>query len=740
MSTQTSIGDNDGRIQSDVTTASTGPFAIDFPFNSLDDVIVQVQDEDNLLTTLVRGVDYTITATVNGDGTYPSGTVTLTTAIENSTITRYRSTALERNSQLPLLGHLDRTAVNADLNRVMMAMQDFRRNNTNSISVPEADGTLITTAIIAALRANKILAWDSSGNLDVSTITLGDVEAAVLAGATPGTDNIVGTIASGEGLTSRPDVLIVQGKLAADDGGGGVFIWVLGSTDTVDGATCFSPTGVPAGRYKRMRGGSLFFSEWFGIAYAGSNDIAVNTTAIEDAIAAIAALGGGTLVLSGLAHTNGGHVILNHGICIRGSDPYKCGLVAQHVSSDILTIGSDTVQPLFCHIGNIGFTSGVTRSGGAYLRFRQSNACTLSDFYMNGSYYGIEFNAAYQTVVYNGLIAAPVATTGQGIRFHGNRDALPGSVRGSDVILKDIRMSGTPGAQPQAGVYMKDFTGFWFSNVGATAMGIGLYVAPAAGDVVEHGFTERCAWDSGTFHGILLQPGGGTIRRWTSVSTWASTNGQNGLVVAGTGDIADMSFVRPTFINNGSYGAIIDKGSLTTLTAWQIILPFVAGNSSVLGTYDGIYLGNTDAFTILGGKSGPANGLTDRHRYNLYLNGTNTNLNVDGLNVTGGVTGTIGGAATPSSTYKIHNCTGFTNRNSGVETGITTDGSGDVTITHGLSSTPRGVKVNTVAGLYAYIINPHTFGATTFKVRCYDLTTGVLASTAIDNIAWEAFF
>lgn len=68
----------------------------------------------------------------------------------------------------------------------------------------------------------------------------------------------------------------------------------------------------------------------------------------------------------------------------------------------------------------------------------------------------------------------------------------------------------------------------------------------------------------------------------------------------------------------------------------------------------------------------------------------------------------------------------------------TTDASGDVTVTHGVGTTPTVVLV-TPTGTTAWGVSVHTIGATTFTVRFYDLTTGlaVAGSTAV-TATWLA--
>ena len=59
-----------------------------------------------------------------------------------------------------------------------------------------------------------------------------------------------------------------------------------------------------------------------------------------------------------------------------------------------------------------------------------------------------------------------------------------------------------------------------------------------------------------------------------------------------------------------------------------------------------------------------------------------------------------------------------------------TDGSGDVTVTHGMGTTPTVVLV-TPTGTTAWICTVHTIGATTFKVRFFDAAGAAVTTTAV---------
>ena len=63
------------------------------------------------------------------------------------------------------------------------------------------------------------------------------------------------TVAALKALTTRPEVVIVEGGTATNDGGAGTFFWVAGSTATADDINVVSPTYGTAGRYVRQHNG-----------------------------------------------------------------------------------------------------------------------------------------------------------------------------------------------------------------------------------------------------------------------------------------------------------------------------------------------------------------------------------------------------------------------------------------------------------------------------------------------------
>ena len=184
---QQTIPVNDRVIATQVgITPTTGPFTVDFPFFSLADVVVTwLPDGGDVVTTLVRGADYDLAGVATEDGSFSSGTITLVLPVANGILSRYGNTTIERLSNFPLQGFFSRLALNAELNRITVVLQEHdgtiriaRTDLESSLHIPlsEADDGLVTVAAPKLERAGRILAWDDLGNLIHSENTLSDIE------------------------------------------------------------------------------------------------------------------------------------------------------------------------------------------------------------------------------------------------------------------------------------------------------------------------------------------------------------------------------------------------------------------------------------------------------------------------------------------------------------------------------------------------------------------------------------
>lgn len=137
-----------------------GPFA--FTFNVLDESDVTVIKNS---TELVVATDYTVT--VNADGT---GSVTLTGSgngtalISSDVLTILGDRPLSRTSDYTQGGNLFASAINEDLDSLVIGLQQVDEKIDRSLRIQPGDEFIDLTLPLRADRANNYLAFDASGD------------------------------------------------------------------------------------------------------------------------------------------------------------------------------------------------------------------------------------------------------------------------------------------------------------------------------------------------------------------------------------------------------------------------------------------------------------------------------------------------------------------------------------------------------------------------------------------------
>lgn len=184
--------------------SGVGPYA--FTFEILVQTDIAVYRGSTLLTLTT---DYTVTINANG-----TGSVTLVVA-GTGNITIVGARAIQRSSDYTTGGDLFASTLNTDLDSQTIYSQQLAETLDRTISVPITDASTLDMELpSSATRANKVFAFDSSGNPQVSTNTLAAIDAAVdtiesIAGAASGSSAGISHIASGTGAVATT----VQAKL-----------------------------------------------------------------------------------------------------------------------------------------------------------------------------------------------------------------------------------------------------------------------------------------------------------------------------------------------------------------------------------------------------------------------------------------------------------------------------------------------------------------------------------------------
>lgn len=163
-------------IASSLANGVTTLFPHLFTVLDADDLVVQ-GTIGGVTTPYTLGVDYS----VNGVGASTGSVQFVSPPASGTTVTRYRDTALARETDYQNNGDLLARTVNLDFDRLWLALQDiFNGGKAPPTTLRVPDGEAIDPLPEASLRANRLVAFDSLGQPTVSAPASGTA-AAVLA-------------------------------------------------------------------------------------------------------------------------------------------------------------------------------------------------------------------------------------------------------------------------------------------------------------------------------------------------------------------------------------------------------------------------------------------------------------------------------------------------------------------------------------------------------------------------------
>lgn len=160
---------NENRVAGPFT--ATGALqALPFTFRifNANDVVVVTTDLAGVDTSATNQTGFTVT--MNADqNVSPGGTVNITSTL-NYKLTLTTALTNTQPAQLSNNGGFYPNVINDALDRLTVLVQQAVNAASRSLKIPVSDGTSILTSLPGALiRANKVLAFDSIGNLTVAT-------------------------------------------------------------------------------------------------------------------------------------------------------------------------------------------------------------------------------------------------------------------------------------------------------------------------------------------------------------------------------------------------------------------------------------------------------------------------------------------------------------------------------------------------------------------------------------------
>ena len=270
-------------------TASSNQTAFTVPFEFFNITDLKVYKNTALMTfnsSATTNTTYKVTGTSSttdsayefGDG----GTVTFGAGLTaGDIVVIIRETPIERTSDFPVNGTFDVTALNTQQDKFTSMIADGDQQSSRSIKLYDYDTVAVSTFLpVKATRANKILSFDTNGNVSVSTQPLaGGVTVSTLsagASATASYNSTTGVLSLGipQGATGATGAAGADGADGAD--GTGTF----NSFTISDGSTTESITD----------GNTLTFTAGTNmqVAVSATDTVTITNTAPDPVALAIA--------------------------------------------------------------------------------------------------------------------------------------------------------------------------------------------------------------------------------------------------------------------------------------------------------------------------------------------------------------------------------------------------------------------------------------------------------------------
>ena len=163
-------------------TASSNQTAFTVPFEFFNITDLKVYKNTTLMTfnsSATTNTTYKVTGTSSttdsayefGDG----GTVTFGAGLTaGDIVVIIRETPIERTSDFPVNGTFDVTALNTQQDKFASMIADVDQQSSRSIKLYDYDTVAVSTFLpVKATRANKILSFDTNGNVAVTSQPLG---------------------------------------------------------------------------------------------------------------------------------------------------------------------------------------------------------------------------------------------------------------------------------------------------------------------------------------------------------------------------------------------------------------------------------------------------------------------------------------------------------------------------------------------------------------------------------------
>jgi hypothetical protein len=454
---------------------------------------------------------------------------------------------------------------------------------------------------------------------------------------------------------------------------------------------------------------------YYGVSTSATdNQAAINT--------GLFALGAGPVYFPpGTYNTTGNHTLL------AGQYIVGAGKGVSIISNTSLANDTFKITSSFCGIADMTLTGTASRLSGTAINAIGAPSHTyisrVSIF--NFATAGIQLNGVVQYID-ECDISIPTITTGSGILISGGNDTY---IYGYEF---DGMVAGTGPTECFSGLEITQSGGVWVDGAGILHAQNGVVITATEAVM----FFHNVASDTCSGNAWLISTGaGGTINDCAFSQCWgaSSTVGSGVLVTGVANSINGLTFSNFRAIGNGGDGIYLQSGVLNV----SFIGGLVSGNSlaSTL-TASGIHIGAGISDVMINGmRIGPTGSTSDTQLAQISADlGAGNRISIVGCDLS--TTQTPINMQATGANNTISGCTGILLKG---HVSTTTDGSGHVTVTHGIGTAMNTIQA-TVQNASAQINAQPTGISTTTNFQLGFFSGGAaLVSTPV-TFNWQADF